>query len=245
MAAGAATGSCRFCRRHLHAERKARPAAEAEQERCLTRRERRFEQLTGERPVERSTSALAGAAAPIRVAATTIEIATGIASGGGGSTPGSRCRAPTGAGKKTPELSAFRTLRANHEEREHAIAAVERQLHDTLSGNPGAVIEAERVAAQTSQPLDTVKEILAEVAANGGLQTWHLWRCPNGLGTTAEAESPWDFLGRIECERCGQMHAAEPGDIDEVMIATDNLRREIAEATSGRHESTSTPQPTA
>ena len=55
FAAGAATASCRFLWRYLQAEREAKLAAEAEQERCLTRRERSFEQLTGHRPGERPT----------------------------------------------------------------------------------------------------------------------------------------------------------------------------------------------
>ena len=69
---------------------------------------------------------------------------------------------------------AFDTLRRSHAARGHAIDALERQLRNTLRDDGGAVIETERVAAQTRQPHERIKELLDELVSSGALRRRYL-----------------------------------------------------------------------
>lgn len=136
---------------------------------------------------------------------------------------------PTTAGGHTAggEPSAFERLRTNHARRGEAIDATEVQLRKTLGGDRGPVIEAERIAAQTGQPLEAVQQLLKELVSSGALRRLYLWQCPRGLGTTAEAERLTSLPTQTECERCGEIHSTDADDIDEVLIASDSLQREL------------------
>ena len=133
-------------------------------------------------------------------------------------------------GSQENEPAPFETLLRSHAARGNAIEALERQLRKTLARDPAAVIEAERIATQTGQPLQTVQQLRSELGTNGGLETRYLWRCPRGLGTSAEAKRPTGFPMEIECERCNDMHTTDPKDIDEVLVATESLQRELGES---------------
>lgn len=85
------------------------------------------------------------------------------------------------------------------------------------------------MAAKTGQPLETVEQLLEELSSNRTLRKLYIRQCPRGLGATAEAERLNGLAPHTECERCGQIHDADAGDIDEVLVASESLQRELAD----------------
>ena len=77
------------------------------------------------------------------------------------------------------------------------------------------------MAAKTGQPLETVEQLLEELSNNRTLRKLYIRQCPRGLGATAEAERLNGLAPHTECERCGQIHDADAGDI--------SLQRELAD----------------
>ena len=127
-------------------------------------------------------------------------------------------------------LSAgFHTLRTTHAARGRAIDTLERQLRRTLGDNAAAVLEAERIAAQTGEPFERVKDLLDELVTSGALRRRYLALCPKGLGASAEANTASSLPKRIECERCGGVHTKDATRIEEVAVSTEQLQRELAD----------------
>jgi hypothetical protein len=124
-------------------------------------------------------------------------------------------------------LNAFDNLRSTHPDWLDVIAAIERQINRTLRIDPRAVIDDDIITQQSRVDPKLVMRLLVE------LETWHalvrrlFWVCPEGRGTTSEANSLDEFPPLIECHRCGQKHALRSGDVEVKFLPSESLLREV------------------
>ena len=125
-------------------------------------------------------------------------------------------------------LSGFDSLRARHPDQCLAVEQLEREITQTLSRDPTAVIDDEILTQQLSVELQLVQTLLVELVASHALRTLVLWRCPNGLGTTREAEDPKDFPELVECQGCGQVHRFKREDVEVRFLPSEDLLREMS-----------------
>lgn len=123
--------------------------------------------------------------------------------------------------------SAFEALRVSRPKQRSVVRALERQLAATLAADRNAVIDEWILGQQLSADRDVVREMLVELVRLNSLRTLLLWNCPNGGGTSEEAEDVSDFPKCVECERCGQIHEFNSGDIDVRFQSTERLLREL------------------
>ena len=110
-------------------------------------------------------------------------------------------------------LSGFDSLRARYPDQRLAVEQLEREITRTLSRDSSAVIDDEILTQQLSVELQLVQTLLVELVASHALRTLVLWRCPNGQGTTREAEDLKDFPELVECQ-CGQVHRFKREDVE-------------------------------
>ena len=89
--------------------------------------------------------------------------------------------------------STFEALRINHPDQRRVVLALEHQLAKTLALDRNAVIDDRVLVQQLSTDTDMVRALLVELVNLNGLQTLLLWACPNGYGTSEEAEKASDF----------------------------------------------------
>ena len=120
-----------------------------------------------------------------------------------------------------------RHLRANHPEQRDIVLALKSQLTTTLSTDRNAVIDDRVLVQQLHVDEATVKELLVELVRLNSLRTLLLWNCPNGGGTSEEAEHASEFPQRAECSRCGQVHEFSSAYVEVRFQSTEHLRREL------------------
>ena len=123
--------------------------------------------------------------------------------------------------------SAFEALRTSRPEQRSIVRALERKLAETLGGDCGAVIDDRILVQQLSADSEVIKELLTELVRLDSLRTLLLWNCPNGRGTSGEAEHVAEFPQWIECDRCGQVHAFNSEHIEVRFQSTDRLLRDL------------------
>lgn len=123
--------------------------------------------------------------------------------------------------------SAFDDLHESRPEQRGLVMALRRQLATTLSADEHAVIDDDILVQQLAADRHLVHELLITLVKLDVLKPLLLWKCPNGAGTSQEAENISDFPTSIECERCGNFHAFSSDDIEVCFQSTDRLLREL------------------
>ena len=124
-------------------------------------------------------------------------------------------------------LQSFDVLRRSHPKWLSTVDALEACLATTLAAHPEALIEQLRLVQQLPASAEVVGTLLHDLAGLGCLRVVLLWQCPAELGTVAEACAFADFPQRVDCDRCGNVHAYDDALIEATLAATDQLRTEL------------------
>lgn len=127
--------------------------------------------------------------------------------------------------------STFDNLRKSRPEHRALVVELQRQLAMTLSDNDRAVIDDEILVQQLCADRRIVHELLVLLVKLNALRTLLLWKCPNGLGTSQEAENISDFPRSLVCDRCGDIHTFSSEDIEVCFQSTERLLRELRSLT--------------
>lgn len=96
-----------------------------------------------------------------------------------------------------------------------------------MRSDPAAVIDDDVLQLQTHDSLEQIHHILVLCQAEGLVRPVVFWRCPNGFGTTKEADHVGDLPQQIECDRCGQTHWYSAQDVEIRFVATQLLTNSL------------------
>lgn len=127
-------------------------------------------------------------------------------------------------------LQPFENLRSTHPDRLDAIAALERQIGQTVRLDPNAVIDDAIITQQIGIDVDLVRHFLVELEAWDALVRRLMWICPSGRGTTSEASKIDEFPAAIECKRCGLEHRLHAADVEVRFVPSESLLRDVRSA---------------
>ncbi len=130
-------------------------------------------------------------------------------------------------------LTAFDNLRSIHPDALSVIAVLERLVNQTLRRDPHAVIDDDIIVQQGRIDPVLVKRFLVELVAGHALVRRAFWLCPEGEGTTSEANNVKEFPPIIECPRCGREHFFKSKDVEVKFLPSESLLQEIRTTPEG------------
>ncbi len=113
-------------------------------------------------------------------------------------------------------------MRASHPDQAELVGRIEQGLARILSGDPSAILNEELLGVPP-RDYERTRTLLLELVAARVLKLLFVWRCPNGNGTTWEAEALASLPDSVECDRCGDRHWLSEDDVEVHFVATRGL----------------------
>lgn len=124
-------------------------------------------------------------------------------------------------------MRAFDTLRDSRPGDLQQINLLEQAVVSMLQEDPESVVDDRYLNQTLRLERRFVHQALLTLVAKGLLAVKAFWLCPNGYGTTKEADHVREFPSVVSCPRCGQEHWLSEANIQLHFVATQRLLDEL------------------